>query len=361
LGGTFPLSTIKAKPPAITIPGGGSGVLDAFDPHLNLPYTLEWNVAFEQGLGLQQKLSLTYVGSAGRRLIQSTTLEPSPNPNFGELAFVTNAAKSNYQAMQVQLQRRLSAGLQFLASYSWAHSIDTASAGSAFGNIANDLVPGTSQSLNRGPSDFDIRNTLSAGMTYTVPARNSSTWGKVLCRDWSVENLILIRSALPVDVSDQNFSEINGAFADVRPDLVPSIPIYLLGGQYPGGKAFNPAAFVDPPIDPTTETPLRQGDLSRNALRGFGVIQWDSAVHRSFPIHDGVRLEFRAEMFNVINHPNLGPPSGLFGLGGFGISNQTLGQYLAGGNSSNVGGGAFSPLYQIGGPRSIQLALKLMF
>jgi len=98
--------------------------------------------------------------------------------------------------------------------------------------------------------------------------------------------------------------------------------------------------------------------LPRNFLTGFGATQWDLGIHRSFPIHDAMRLQFRAELFNLLNHPNFGPPANVFGQSGFGISNQILAQSL---NGSNLGGGAFSPLYQIGAPRSIQLALKLQF
>ncbi len=108
---------------------------------------------------------------------------------------------------------------------------------------------------------------------------------------------------------------------------------------------------------------MRQGDLGRNALRGFPASQWDFGVHRDFPIHESLKLQFRAELFNVLNHPNFAPPYSALNLGfgsnaQFGYSLQTLGQYL-GGNSS--GGGALSPLYQFGAPRSIQLALKLFF
>jgi hypothetical protein len=98
-------------------------------------------------------------------------------------------------------------------------------------------------------------------------------------------------------------------------------------------------------------------------LRGFGATQWDFAIHRDFPIHDSLTLQFRAEMFNVLNHPNFGQPIGDLGSPlalnpQFGQSIQMLGQSLGG---NNVGGGSFDPLYQIGGPRSIQLALKLTF
>ncbi len=142
-----------------------------------------------------------------------------------------------------------------------------------------------------------------------------------------------------------------------------------LGSPCAGGKGFNPGAFTDPPVDPNTGNPVRQGNVPRNFLRGFGATQWDLGVHREFPIHESVKLQFRAEMFNVLNHPNFGPPNGAFtspqngGPAGFGVSTQMLGQFLNGGTIglSNVGGGGFSPLYQIGGPRSIQLALKLTF
>jgi hypothetical protein len=139
---------------------------------------------------------------------------------------------------------------------------------------------------------------------------------------------------------------------------VPGEPLYLYGPQYAGGKAFNPAAFTAPPLDPVTGLPLRDGDLRRNTLRGFGLAQWDFAIHRDIPIHEQLKLQFRAEMFNVLNHPNFGQPDGVLSDPQFGKSTETLGQYLEGGA---LGSGAFSPLYQVGGPRSIQLALKLMF
>jgi hypothetical protein len=96
-------------------------------------------------------------------------------------------------------------------------------------------------------------------------------------------------------------------------------------------------------------------------LRGFGAAQWNFAVHREFPIHESLKLQFRAEMFNILNHPNFGPPFARFltgGYPGFGIPSQMLGQSL---NNMNQGGGGFSSLYQMGGPRSIQVALKLTF
>ena len=186
-----------------------------------------------------------------------------------------------------------------------------------------------------------------------------------------------IRSAPPVDVNYIDGYEIANSEGTVRPDVVPGESFYLYGAQCaatfqaaeqlplgvgcPGGKGFNPAAFVLPPIDPNTGEPVSQGNLGRNALRGFGAWQWDFSVHREFPIHESLRLQFRAELFNVLNHPNFGPPDGVLTDSTFGLSQQTLAQNLNGGGGSNSGSGGFSPLYQFGGPRSVQFALKLMF
>jgi hypothetical protein len=201
-------------------------------------------------------------------------------------------------------------------------------------------------------------------VTYDLPSPKINAFTRVLLHGWSVENAIQARSAQPVEIVDGHFFEEfqGGFYTDVRPDVVPGQPLYLHGPQYPGQKAFNPAAFTDPPSD-SNGFPLRQGTLPRNGLRGFDAIQWDFATHREFPIRDALKLQFRAEMFNVLNHPNFGPPSGFpgatFGVSGFGVSNQMLGTSLAG--SGGLGGGSFNPLYQIGGPRSIQFALKLEF
>jgi hypothetical protein len=364
---TFPLGSADTARPPIAPPNAANpGDFDSFDPNLKLPYTLEWNLAIEQSLGSQQTLSATYLGSLGKRLIQSGFVY-SPNPSIQAVQLVTNAAASNYSALQVQFQRRLSRGLQALVSYTWAHSIDDASAGSAFGNGANALVPGLNPNTNRADSDFDIRNALSVGLTYAIPIRGSNAFTHALLRGWSLQNVFQARSAPPANVFDQSFFKVSGGATNVRPDVTRTIPLYLYGSQYPGGKIFNNTVdpsrpgclgpFCPPPTDPNSGSPLRQGDLPRNALRGFGTAQWDFAVRRDFPVHDSMMLQFRAEMFNVLNHPSFAPPVADISQSNFGLSNQTLGQYLGG----NVGGGGFSPLYQLGGPRSIQLALKLQF
>jgi hypothetical protein len=377
LSGAFPYTPVQSAPPAIPFSGTVSN-LTAFNPTLKQPYTLQWNLALEQTLGSEQTLSATYVGASGKRLLQTTLIQNPPTNSSVAGNFVDNTAISNYNALQVQFQRRLSHGFQALASYTLSHSIDTGSAASEFtagnaGGLAN---------ANRGPSDFDIRNALSAGFIYEVPAPKVNDVMNAIFRGWSTENFVLIHSAPPVNVTDEDFFSgfSGGIYANIRPDVIPRVPIYLYGSQCsdtlvkplvpsgqvvppcPGGKGLNPAAFTDPPniTDPNTglTVPTRQGDLGRNAVRGFGVAQWDFAVHRDFQIHEQFKLQFRAEAFNALNHPNFGQPSGSFGFAGFGLSSLMLGQSLG---ANNLGGGAFDPLYQIGGSRSIQLALKLSF
>lgn len=375
-GGTFPLDATVATPPPISRNEFSSSVLTAFDPKLRLPYTLQWNVSLEQSLGTDQSVTGSYVGSLGRRLIQTEAIFALPNFPVGA-QLVLNAGISDYNALQLQFNRRLSRRLQVLASYTWSHSIDTGSA-SSLGEAANIFNPQLGARANRGPSDFDIRNAFSAGLAYNVPTPHIATFANAILRGWSLQSIIQARSAPPVDVNYSSFNfntpALFGGSAAIRPDVVSGQPLYLTGSQCPqappaglglacpGGRGFNPNAFTPPPAD-ANGNPVRQGDLFRNTLRGFGAVQWDFAVHREFPVHESLKLQFRAEMFNVLNHPNFASPIGDLGdpqflNPQFGQAIQMLGKGLDG---LNQGGGSFSPLYQIGGPRSIQLALKLVF
>ena len=353
-GTGFPLDAATAAPPAIApeqlaSPGAS---LNVFDPHLRLPFTLEWNLSLEQALGSQQSISASYVGSHGTRLLDAVILT-APNASFSQAFLTGNSGTSDYHALQIQFQRRLSHGLQALASYAWSHSIDTGSDARS-----SDVNPMLGGNANRGPSEFDIRNSFSAAVTYEIPAFRRNLIARVVSRGWSLENFFISRSAPPVNVYDGSFLGVLGFETQVRPDVVPGQPLYLHGRQYPGGIAFNLEAFTVPPTD-QNGNPVRQGNLGRNALRGFGATQWDFALHREFPIRDTIKLQFRAEMFNVLNHPNFGSPvANLSNTAQFGKSTEMLGQSLSG---SNLGSGGLSPLYQIGGPRSIQVALKLFF
>jgi hypothetical protein len=375
-GGTFPLSPAAAVPPPIQPPSAATPqALGVFDPNLKTPYTAQWNVAVEQSLGSEQSLSATYIGAVGRRLVQTSTLlattaAPILNGAVNTFDVVTNGSTSDYNAMQLQFNRRLSRSLQALASYTWSHSIDTGSAGSV--GEASNIPSSANFNANRASSDFDIRNSFSVGFTYAIPSPRWNSFATQIIRGWSLQTILQARSASPIQIDDSLFQQVATFSTDIRPDVLPGIPLYLHGSQYPGGKAVNNTLgvvtcadgspsigpFCPPPVDPATGNPIRQGTLSRNALRGFGATQWDFAVHRDFPIRESLKLQFRAEMFNVLNHPNFAAPIGDISNRQFGLSTQMLGQSLAG---PSLGTGGFSALYQVGGPRSVQLALKLSF
>ena len=121
------------------------------------------------------------------------------NPDFSFVNLTSNTATSDYHALQVKLQRRLSRGLQVLASYTFSYSIDTAST-DAFAGYLN--TPGTiaSPDIDRGDSDFDIRHAFTAGLTYAIPSPESNKLARVVLSGWSVDRFVLARSAPPVNL-----------------------------------------------------------------------------------------------------------------------------------------------------------------
>lgn len=339
-----PLTPQQLVPPPLSV---NPPVSDIFvtEPDLRLPRTYQWNVAFEQALGASQTLSLTYIGALGRDQLRNEALY-FPNPDFGFVEVTSNTATSDYHALQLKFQRRLSQGVQALASYTFSHSIDIASTDAL--DYSNTPGGVAKPNLDRGNSDFDVRHSFTGALTYDLPAFRSRRVETIL-GGWGVNTFVMVRSAVPVNLIGAT-SFVANTYFESRPDLVPGMPIYLYGSQYPGGKAFNPAAF-------NATTSGEQGNLGRNALRGFSAWQADFALVRQFHLADSIGLQFRAEMFNLFNHANFGNPNNTLSDPLFGRSTQTLASSLGGGGAS----GGFNPLYQIGGPRSIQLALKLMF
>jgi len=135
-----------------------------------------------------------------------------------------------------------------------------------------------------------------------------------------------------------------------RPNLVPGVPLELYRSQYPGGKIINPAAFTPAPVG-------QQGNFGRNVLRGFGASQADVALQRRFRVAGAANVLFRIEAFNVFNTPNFASQNNNITDPLFGRSTQSLANALGSGGAN----GGLSPLYQLGGPRSIQLALRLEY
>jgi hypothetical protein len=342
----FPLSPQDAAPPAFTFNPPVPAIIVA-DPDLKLPRTYEWNAAIEQSLGSSQVFTVTYVGAIGRDLLRVSDLV-DVNPDFGLVAVTDNTSTSDYHALQLKFQRRLSGGLQALASYTFSHSMDSAST-DAFADNVNSPGTAVNSNLDRSHSNFDIRHSVTAGVTYDLPLPQSNRLAREAFGGWSVDTFILARSAPPVDlVGAVEF--FSGAELFLRPNVNPGVPLVLYASQYPGGKAFNPAAFTAAPSG-------QQGDFGRNVLRGFGAWQADLALQRQFHITEKLGLRFRSEFFNVFNHPNFGSPNNTLSSPLFGKSTQMLASSLGSGGAN----GGFNSLYQIGGPRSIQLALKLQF
>src|SRR5262249_10602556 len=152
--------------------------------HLKVPRTYQWNLALEQSLGSSQSVTVTYVGASGRDLLRSTGLF-NVNPNFPFVSLTDNTATSDYRALQLKFQRRWSQGLQALASYSWSHSMDIAST-----DVPNNrTTPGSiaSPDIDRGDSDFDIRHSFSAGVTYDLPSRETGGVTRAILGNWSLD------------------------------------------------------------------------------------------------------------------------------------------------------------------------------
>src|SRR5262249_28828736 len=232
----FPLSAQNAAPPPLSTSPPVITILVA-DPHLSLPRTYQWNVELEQQLGKSQSLSVGYIGAIGRDLLRSTDLF-NVNPDFQTVSLTDNSATSDYHALQLKFQRRLSRGLQGLASYTFSHSIDIAST-----DAANQRsTPGTiaDPHVDRGNSDFDIPHSFTAGVTYDLPAPGSQETVRAIFGGWSLEAFILARSAPPVDLVGAFFSA-GGVTLNARPNVNQGVPLEVHGSQFPGGKKFNPA------------------------------------------------------------------------------------------------------------------------
>jgi hypothetical protein len=343
----FPLDPVAAAPPVFNPSPPFSTLNGVVDPNFELPYTYQWNVAIERSLGFNQVVSAAYVAAVGRRLARQELIS-APAPGFGSVLLTRNSGTSDYHALQLQLQRRLFKGLQYVASYTWSHSLDNVSVDSSFEAPITKIDP----QQERGPSDFDVRHALNGAVTYDLPIPFDHGMGNLLLRNFSIDSIFSARSATPVNVTGG--AGAGGLFVS-RPDLIEGVPLYIQDSTVAGGRRINSAAFKIPVG--------RQGTLGRNLLRGFSAWQIDFGLRRRFKLTEQVNLQLRAEFFNIFNHPNFGDPgsagSGTNALTNplFGRSTVTLGRSLGSGG----GGGGFNPLFQIGGPRSIQLALRLNF
>ena len=300
--------------------------------HLQLPYTFQWNATLEQALGTSQSISIGYVGANGRRLLEQATASPNNNV-FTSIRVYQNGLSSSYNALQAQYRRTLSRGLQVLGSYTWSHAFD-------FESQDTGLFP-----YQRGNSAFDIRNNVTAALSYDLPKMMGSRTVSTVLGGWGSDLRATARGGFPVTLNGNQFVDPttgNSVYSGVN--LVPAVPIYLYSPSYPGGRRINPAAFALPAAG-------QVGNAPRNVVRGFGENEINIALRREFPIRERLGLQLHAESFNVLNHPNFGFINATYGNALFGEATKTLANSL----------GGLTSLYQQGGPRSLQFSLRLHF
>jgi hypothetical protein len=182
-------------------------------------------------------------------------------------------------------------------------------------------------------------------MSWDLPALNQDKVVDAILGHWGVDGRFVARTGFPITLEGNLLTDpgTGGQYYGGL-NLVPSQPIYLYGPQYPGGRSVNQAAFSLP-------TGTNIGNAPRNFVRGLGESQINFAVRREFALHDKVALQFRAEAFNLLNHPNFGVVDYIYTDATFGQALQMLNQSLS----------TVASQYQQGGPRSMQFALKLVF
>jgi len=344
----FPVSVSNSS-------GSRAVSLLAFDPNLRLPYTVRWTLSLQKSLGSSQSVSASYVNSIGRRLLNTQTLF-NQNGEFPFLRLTSNSSHSNYRALQIQFDRHVSDDLSTSLNYTWSNSTDNVILDSARQVFMRSEDP----ELDYGSSDFDVRHALSGFVSYGLPAPFKRGTANAMTRNWFIESLFNARSARPLNIVYQ-FPTSFG-FASLRPDLLESVPLYLTDSTAAGSRRINPAALIVPDT-------LRQGNLGRNAVRGFPFYQVDLALRRRFAFNERVSLQVQADAFNLFNHPNFADPLAK----DLSVANRTevggLRPNLTFGRSASLRGrslladstGSFSSLYTGGGPRAFRFSVKLMF
>ena len=250
---------------------------------------------------------------------------PDGIPVFASLFGQMPVANSSYNSFQTLVNKRLSHGLQFLASYTWSRSIDNAS---SFENSVNPLDPGKSRSL----SLFDARHRFVVSEYWRIPDWRISNWTRHLANGWALSSILMLQSGLPVRLTSSSDRELMNSF-DYESAGEPTqiAPFRRLNPQKSGGYYFDPSSFVDAPLG-------QIGNAPRTICCGPGMANLDLAVHKIVAVREGVKVEFRAESFNVFNHTQFFNPDG-----------------------NITDGPSFGQVSRAQDPRLIQLAVRITF
>ena len=250
---------------------------------------------------------------------------PDGVPVFGSLFTTAPLASSSYNSLQALLNKRFSHGLEFLASYTWSKSIDNAS---SFEEALNPIDPSRSRAL----SLFDARHRFVFSEVWRVPELNIHSWTRQILNGWSAAGILTLQSGFPIRIISESDLELMGSFDYESPGEPDQIaPLRRLNPEKSGGYFFNPSSFVDGPLG-------QIGDSPRTVCCGPGIANLDLGIHKDIPIGEGKNLEFRTEIFNVMNHTQFYAPDG-----------------------DITDGLAFGRVSRTRDPRLIQLALRLTF
>ncbi len=304
-------------------------------PNNTTPSVQEWNLELEHQIGNNMTFTMAYVGDKGTHLTTyynynrqqyglapcSVTTPAGCNfPALGEINTQATIGNSNYNALQVSLNRRFVAGFQFGAAYTWSHAIDDSpDAYDAYAAGSGSPVNYRDLAAERASSDYDMRNRLVLNGMYALPFGHGQQFGNhwngvtnAVLGGWQTNLIFTAQSGTPFDVLCGQENPV------VRCDLV--------GNPYAGLtnlEFFNPSAFAAVPTNPTTNTALRAGTTPRNFLTGPGFYDIDFSTFKDFRITERVTTQFRAEFFNLTNSPHYVQPDYNFTDGNFGKLTST--------------------------------------
>lgn len=342
---TGPQAAYPVDPSLLVAGNGLPSSVTAVPPNTPNAYSMQYNLTYQRSLPASFALTLSYVGEQGRkmyRLLNADLINPATgqltNPNFSQITISQDEAASNYNGMQMTVDRPFRGGSYLHASYTYSHSIDD-SCGFAFyyGSpcVASDPF---NLAAERASSSTDIRQNYVMGYFYTLPIRRllGGRGAARLLDGWQLSGIFSAHTGLPytVLVGFDNSGYGANQFDSERPNIVPGQP-EILGPRRGPDYRLNEAAFSVPP-------PLKFGDLGRNTFRGAGFYDLDSGLFKETRVKESLTLQFRAEFFNLFNHPNFSVP---------GNTNSLLTPASTFGYATSVA----NP------PRTIQLGLKLRF
>jgi hypothetical protein len=344
--------------PVLTVNNTGPFSIFAAPRKFPTPYTQNWNLNVQEQLAENASLEIGYVGSKGTKLVRLTDAnEPAPfgsgpNPNFGTMDMLVPISSSTYHALQTTFRIQNTHGFSGFVTYGWSKSLDDASDGIDF--VAGAAFPQDPSNLKaeRGPSTFDTKHRFTAALNYDLPAWHAlGGFGS----GWQLNWIASAQSGRPIPITTSD-DETGRFYFNERPNLLPGVSP-IMSNWNPVTGYLNPLAFQQP-LDGEF------GNLCRNCIYGPKYWNLDFSITKTTRIKERLGLQFRAEFFNIFNHPNFALPNGSLtpGLDQFGGLQCSPAQACYAGTISQTPDVAQgNPGLGGGGPRVVQLGLKLIF